>query len=53
MAEKREKDGRVGRVVIIAFVVAILAAIAWVIIEQSGVIPGDTGEGPPGTIVSE
>lgn len=53
MASKRQTDSNIGRIVITVFVVVVVAAIAWVIIEQSGVIPGDTGDGPPGTIVSE
>ncbi|QQR40990.1 hypothetical protein [Devosia rhizoryzae] len=52
MAEKRREDRGVARIVIIAFVVALIAAIAWVIIQQSGVLPGDTGEDTPAVSTS-
>lgn len=52
MATTGKSNGGIARIVIGVFVVALLAAIAWVIIEQSGVLPGDSG-GQPGTIVSE
>lgn len=52
--DKSQKDGGIGRLIVGAFAVAIVLAIGWVILSQSGAIPGDAptqqdGIGP-GTI---
>lgn len=38
---KRRKDRSVARLMVTVFVIAIVAAIAYVIVTQSGIIPGD------------
>jgi hypothetical protein len=51
---KMQKDGSVGRLAVAVFAIALVLAIGWVVISQSGVIPGDAptqqGGVGPGTV---
>lgn len=52
--KKKQDDRGIGRIVIVAFAVALVLAIGYVVVTQSGIIPGDAptqqgGVGPEAT----
>jgi hypothetical protein len=53
MASDASSNRRIGRIIVGAFVAALVLAILWLFVVQSGVVPGDSGENQPGTVTSE